>query len=494
MKEGIMMILLHELIDVLPAYKAVGESNPPISHLAMDNRKVEKGSLFFCIRGYTVDGHTFAKQAEEAGAAAIVAEEDLNVSIPVIKVRDSKRAMALISASYYHFPSTRMHMIGVTGTNGKTTTTHLIQQILTDHQIETGIIGTMYMKYKGKQVEVKNTTPDALSLQHGFADMCEMGVEAVTMEVSSHALEMGRVHGVDFNIGVFTNLTQDHLDFHKTMENYGRAKGLLFAQLGNGYGNDKQNIAVLNCDDAHFDQIATMTAVPILTYGLSEHADYRAINVHIHESGTDFQLVKGNDIYDISLKLPGRFSVYNALAAITAAAASGVPITSIINSISNVQGISGRFEKVDVDSPVHVIVDYAHTPDSLKNALETIKEFAKKKIAVVVGCGGDRDRTKRPEMARIAEELADYVYLTSDNPRSEDPQAILEDMEKGLSKNTYSVIENRKEAIYTAVRQAKKDDIILIAGKGHETYQIIGNTTYDFDDRLVAKEALEECF
>ncbi|WP_303660313.1 UDP-N-acetylmuramoyl-L-alanyl-D-glutamate--2,6-diaminopimelate ligase [Salipaludibacillus sp. LMS25] len=488
------MILLHDLIDVLPAYSVVNEGNPLISHLAMDNRQVEKGSLFFCIKGYTVDGHTFAKQAEEAGAVAIIAEQDVNVNVPVIKVRDSKRAMAIISARYYHFPSARMHTIGVTGTNGKTTTTHLIQQILTDYKIETGIIGTMYMKYKDKEIEVKNTTPDALTLQHGFADMCEAGVEAVTMEVSSHALEMGRVHGVDFNIGVFTNLTQDHLDFHKTMENYGRAKGLLFAQLGNGYGNGKQNIAVLNCDDAHFEQLETMTAVPILTYGLSEYADYRAINVHIHESGTDFQLVKGNDIFDISLKLTGRFSVYNVLAAITATAASGVPITSIIKSISNVQGVSGRFEKIDVDSPVHVIVDYAHTPDSLKNALETIKEFAKRKISVVVGCGGDRDRTKRPEMARIAEELADYVYLTSDNPRSENPQTILADMEKGLSKTDYSVIENRKEAIYTAIRQAENDDVILIAGKGHETYQTIGNETYDFDDRLVAKEALEERF
>ncbi|SER63890.1 UDP-N-acetylmuramoyl-L-alanyl-D-glutamate--2,6-diaminopimelate ligase [Salipaludibacillus aurantiacus] len=486
------MFELKELAGCLPAYKFIGKSNPTINDLAMDNREVKKGDLFFCIEGFTVDGHDFAAKAVEAGAAAIVAERELPVNVPMIIVRDSKRAMAIMAAHFYRLPSSAMHMIGVTGTNGKTTTTHLIHRILSDYAMETSIIGTMYMKYKNKEIKVKNTTPDSLTLQKAFSDMATEGVEAVTMEVSSHALELGRVHGVDFNVGVFTNLTQDHLDYHKTMDNYARAKGLLFSQLGNGYKENHQNIAVLNIDDPYFDLIETMTAVPIITYGMDEKADFRATEVNIHESGTDFQLCMGNRIYPVQLKMTGRFSVYNALAAAAASYASGVPIQTIQESLAAIQGVAGRFEKVDTDASVHVIVDYAHTPDSLENVLETVREFAKGKVSVVVGCGGDRDRTKRPKMAAIAEKLSDYVYLTSDNPRSEDPEEILNEMKSGMAHNNYSMILSRKEAIFEAVKNAEEDEVILIAGKGHETYQIIGDQTFDFDDRLVAKEALKE--
>ncbi|WP_416151832.1 UDP-N-acetylmuramoyl-L-alanyl-D-glutamate--2,6-diaminopimelate ligase [Salipaludibacillus sp. HK11] len=483
---------LKKLVDLLPAYNYIGEEDPLIESLEMDSREIKKGSLFFCVPGYTVDGHDFAEQAVQMGAVALVVEKELPVNVPMIKVRDVKRTMAILSAHFYQLPSSKMHMIGVTGTNGKTTTTHLIHKILSDYQVETAIIGTMYMKYKGKEVKVKNTTPESLVLQKEFSAMYNEGVKAVAMEVSSHALELGRVHGTGFNIGVFTNLSQDHLDYHVTMERYGQAKGLLFSQLGSSYDKSEQNVAILNMDDSFFNKLEIMTAVPILTYGIDSQADFRATEVNIHENGANFTLDFAGVNYDIDLQLTGRFSVYNALAAIATAYASGVPLASIQASLAQIPGVSGRFEKVDIDAPFHVIVDYAHTPDSLKNVLETIREFAKGKVSVIIGCGGDRDRSKRPKMASIAEELADFVYLTSDNPRSEDPLSIIREMETGMTKENYQVIENRKSAIFAAIQHAEENEVILIAGKGHETYQIIGNDTYEFDDRTVAMEAAKE--
>lgn len=489
------MVRLQQLIKALPACQVAGDDNPVIQSLVMDNREAEKGSLFFCIKGFTVDGHDFAEKAVKAGSVAVVAERDLpHLGVPVVKVRDSYKTMAILAAHFYQFPASEMQMIGVTGTNGKTTVTHLIRQILSDYNIETGIIGTMYMKFKGTEINVKNTTPDALTLQKSFSEMIKHDVKAVAMEVSSHALELGRVHGADFNIGVFTNLSKDHLDYHETMANYGRAKGLLFSQLGNSYNCRNQNVAVLNSDDPYFPELKKITAVPVLTYGLKQEADVRAEDVSMHETGCDFVLCAGDERLSVHLKMPGRFSVYNALAAAAAAFASGVPLSSVQQSLARVSGVAGRFEKVESDAPVHVIVDYAHTPDSLENVLQTVREIAGGKVAVVVGCGGDRDKTKRPDMAAIAERLADKVYLTSDNPRSEDPESILEDMVKGMKQSNYKVITSRKEAIFEAVKQAEMNEVILIAGKGHETYQIIGNETYDFDDRLVAAEALKERF
>ncbi|ADU30853.1 UDP-N-acetylmuramoyl-L-alanyl-D-glutamate--2,6-diaminopimelate ligase [Evansella cellulosilytica] len=489
------MVQLRSLLNKLPSYEMVGDNNidQSITDLHMDSREVTQGSLFFCISGYTVDGHDFATQAIEKGTVAIVAEKDLNVAVPVIKVTSSKRAMAIISSAFYDYPSSKLHLIGVTGTNGKTTTTHLIEKILRDAEKNTGIIGTMYMKYKDKEVAVNNTTPESLVLQKGFSTMVQEGVNVVTMEVSSHALELGRVHGTHFNVAVFTNLSQDHLDFHETMENYARAKGLLFAQLGNQFSDKSQPVAVLNRDDDTFDLLETMTAAPIISYGIKGNADLKASKIQLHEEGTSFNMSISNESCSVSMKMAGTFSVYNALAAAAAAYVSGIPLQAIGESLSNMDGVAGRFERVELEEDFHVIVDYAHTPDSLKNVLETIKEFAKGKVSVVVGCGGDRDKTKRPKMAAIAEELSDFVYLTSDNPRSEDPVSILKDMESGMKGSSYKVIVERRDAIYEAIRQAKKDEVILIAGKGHETYQTIGKENHFFDDRLVAKEAVEEC-
>jgi UDP-N-acetylmuramoyl-L-alanyl-D-glutamate--2,6-diaminopimelate ligase len=462
-----------------------------ITSIENDNRKVQKGSLFICIKGYTVDGHDFAESAVKNGAAAILAERPLSLGVPVILVKDTTRAMAVLADTLYGQPTKKLHLIGITGTNGKTTTSHLIEKIMVDAGQKTGLIGTMYTKIAEKTIETKNTTPESLTLQKTFQQMVEAGVNTAVMEVSSHALDLGRVHGCDYDVAVFTNLTQDHLDYHKTMDEYKRAKSLLFAQLGNTFDHHKPKFAVLNADDPASDMYSRSTAAHVITYGIDNKADIQAKNIQMTSSGTHFNLFVETEKFPIQMQLIGRFSVYNVLASIAASLVSGVEINEIIKSIESVEGVSGRFELVNAGQDFTVIVDYAHTPDSLENVLKTVQHFAKKRIFVIVGCGGDRDRTKRPLMAQIACQLATDPILTSDNPRSEDPLAILKEMESGVEGEKYKIIPDRKEAIHTAIQQATTGDVILIAGKGHETYQIIGNVVHDFDDRLVAREAIE---
>ncbi|PGY10870.1 UDP-N-acetylmuramoyl-L-alanyl-D-glutamate--2,6-diaminopimelate ligase [Bacillus sp. AFS031507] len=462
-----------------------------ITTIENDNRKVQKGSLFICIKGYTVDGHDFAESAVKNGAAAILAERPLSLDVPVILVKDTTRAMAVLADTLYGQPTKKLHLIGITGTNGKTTTSHLIEKIMVDAGQKTGLIGTMYTKIAEKTIETKNTTPESLTLQKTFQQMVEAGVNTAVMEVSSHALDLGRVHGCDYDVAVFTNLTQDHLDYHKTMDEYKRAKSLLFAQLGNTFDHHKPKFAVLNADDPASDMYSRSTAAHVITYGIDNRADIQAKNIQMTSSGTHFNLFVETEKFPIQMQLIGKFSVYNVLASIAASLVSGVEINEIIKSIESVEGVSGRFELVNAGQDFTVIVDYAHTPDSLENVLKTVQHFAKKRIFVIVGCGGDRDRTKRPLMAQIACQLATDPILTSDNPRSEDPLAILKEMEAGVEGEKYKIIPDRKEAIHTAIQQATTGDVILIAGKGHETYQIIGNVVHDFDDRLVAREAIE---
>ncbi|MBT2735438.1 UDP-N-acetylmuramoyl-L-alanyl-D-glutamate--2,6-diaminopimelate ligase [Bacillus sp. ISL-7] len=462
-----------------------------ITSIENDNRKVQKGSLFICIKGYTVDGHDFAESAVKNGAAAILAERPLSLGVPVILVKDTTRAMAVLADTLYGQPTKKLHLIGITGTNGKTTTSHLIEKIMVDAGQKTGLIGTMYTKIAEKTIETKNTTPESLTLQKTFQQMVEAGVNTAVMEVSSHALDLGRVHGCDYDVAVFTNLTQDHLDYHKTMDEYKRAKSLLFAQLGNTFDHHKPKFAVLNADDPASDMYSRSTAAHVITYGIDNKADIQAKNIQMTSAGTHFNLFVETEQFPIQMQLIGRFSVYNVLASIAASLVSGVEINEIIKSIESVEGVSGRFELVNAGQDFTVIVDYAHTPDSLENVLKTVQHFAKKRIFVIVGCGGDRDRTKRPLMAQIACQLATDPILTSDNPRSEDPLAILKEMESGVEGEKYKIIPDRKEAIHTAIQQATTGDVILIAGKGHETYQIIGNVVHDFDDRLVAREAIE---
>ncbi|WP_240371753.1 UDP-N-acetylmuramoyl-L-alanyl-D-glutamate--2,6-diaminopimelate ligase [Anoxybacteroides rupiense] len=469
----------------------VGE-NPTVTSIEMDSRKVTKGALFICIKGFTVDGHDFAQQAVENGAVAIIAEREVDVSVPVILVRDSKRALAVLADAFYGQPTHKLHLIGVTGTNGKTTTTHLIDYVFRKARKKTGLIGTMHIKIGDKTYDVKNTTPDALVLQRTFKQMVEEEIDTAIMEVSSHALHMGRVHGCDYDIAVFTNLTQDHLDYHRTMEEYRLAKGLLFAQLGNRFDHQRPKFAILNQDDPSSEYYKHMTAATVITYGIDQDSDIMAKQIEMSPNGMKFDLVTPDETVRICTKLIGRFNVYNILAAASACLASGLSLSTIAEALEEISGVSGRFETVNEGQDFTVIVDYAHTPDSLENVLKTIRQFAKRNIYVVVGCGGDRDRAKRPLMAQIAVKYADTAIFTSDNPRSERPEDILHDMEKGVAGKRYISIADRKAAIRYAVEHAQKDDVILIAGKGHETYQIIGNQVLHFDDRIVAREAIKE--
>ncbi|MCM3182882.1 UDP-N-acetylmuramoyl-L-alanyl-D-glutamate--2,6-diaminopimelate ligase [Priestia megaterium] len=483
---------LRELLTHLHDFVQLPEQNIDITSIEMDSREVKPGALFICIDGYTVDGHSFAQMAVEKGAVAILAEKPVDVEVPVVRVKSTKRAMAVLADAFYNQPTQKMHLIGVTGTNGKTTITHLIEHIFKSQHKKTGLIGTIEIRIGDTSYDVKNTTPESLTLQKTFHQMVEENVEVAMMEVSSHALDLGRVHGCDFDVAVFSNLTQDHLDYHHTMEDYRRAKGLLFAQLGNAYNHNRPKFAVLNADDAATEEYIKNTAATVITYGIDRDSDIRATNIQITNSGTTFDLTTPTETVPVEMKLIGKFSVYNVLAATASCLVSGIPLSVIVEEIKVLEGVSGRFEVVDAEQDFTVIVDYAHTPDSLENVLKTVKEFAKRNIYVIVGCGGDRDRTKRPIMARIAAEYSTQAILTSDNPRSEDPLAILKDMEEGLDTDNYVTIADRAEAIRYAVEAAHADDVIVIAGKGHETYQIIGKKVFDFDDREVARKMIEE--
>ncbi|RYL95420.1 UDP-N-acetylmuramoyl-L-alanyl-D-glutamate--2,6-diaminopimelate ligase [Sporolactobacillus sp. THM7-4] len=484
---------LSDCLEALIDFRQDGEGNPEISRLIIDSRKTVPGSLFFCIKGHTTDGHRFAGKAVENGASAVIAQDPVDVHVPVVYVSDSHRALAMIADHFYGHPSHSLHLIGVTGTNGKTTITYLIQAIQEACGLETGLIGTMGMRYKEHFVSVDNTTPETHLIQENLAKMKKDGAKSVVMETSSNALYDGRVRGCDFNIGIFTNLTEDHLDLHPSMKDYMYAKSLLFSQLGNSYGNPHElKVAVLNADDQVSEVYKHMTAAHVVTYGIDHEADFRASSIRITPAGTSFTLSARGKSYPVSMQLIGKFSVYNALAALAACSLKGLDMTKMIQALEKIKGVSGRFETVSAGQNFTVIVDYSHTPDSLENALTTIKEFARRRIISVVGCGGDRERGKRPKMAKIAVDNSDLAILTSDNPRTEDPEAILREMEEGIKGRSYKKITDRREAIRFAVRSARENDIILIAGKGHETYQIIGTVKHHFDDREVAEEAIKE--
>ena len=488
---------LNELASTLTIAQITGSGDITITGLQTDSRKVAPGDLFICLPGHTVDGHDYAEQAAEQGAAALVVEHQLDIDLPQVIVKDSRYAMAVIADAFFGSPSSHMKMIGVTGTNGKTTTTYLIEKMMNDHGVNTGLIGTIQMRYGGRTFPMSGTTPEALELQRSLDDMSANGVKCCVMEVSSHALEQGRVKGTDFRTAIFTNLTQDHLDYHKTMEDYREAKGLFFSRLGNKFAHQKnqRKYAVLNADDEASQYFAKVTAAEVITYGLDEKADVRASEISITAQGTHFHVDTFQGSCDIQLRMVGKFNVYNALAAITAGLLEGLDLDSIKRSLESVPGVDGRVESVDEGQPFAVIVDYAHTPDGLENVLKTVNEFAKGRVITVFGCGGDRDRTKRPIMGKIAAKYSDIVMVTSDNPRTEDPDLILKDIEAGLHEDSvpqekYQLIVDRRKAIQKAIEMASPDDVVLIAGKGHETYQDIMHVKHDFDDRVVAKEAI----
>lgn len=485
---------LQTLLNQLPyVYHIINESNPVITHITTDSREVKAGALFCCVKGYTVDGHDFAKQAYEQGAVALLVEREVtDVPLVQIKVNDVFRVLSFLANAMYDYPTNDMHMIGITGTNGKTSITYILEEIFKQNKARTALIGTIQMKIGEESYPIKNTTPEPSYLFNSFRAMKEANVDHCMMEVSSHALEQGRVRGIDIDIAVFTNLTQDHLDYHPTMTDYRLAKERLFQQLGNRYDPEHPKFAIINADDAYANYFIQATSQPIVTYGLTKASDLHALDIKLSATKTQFTLSGMVKDVTITSKLIGKFNVYNMLAAAATALKSGVPITDIKAALESIPGVKGRFQSVQTSSDYSVIIDYAHTPDSLKNVLETVQTFTKGKIYCVVGCGGDRDKTKRPLMAHVSETYSDVTILTSDNPRTEDPEVIIKDMEQGLESTDYIVEVDRKQAIHRAIELASPDDVILIAGKGHETYQIIGRETYPFDDYQVAHEYLEQ--
>ncbi|MBP1999218.1 UDP-N-acetylmuramoyl-L-alanyl-D-glutamate--2,6-diaminopimelate ligase [Paenibacillus shirakamiensis] len=489
---------LEQLAAHLISSHIMGETTTEITGIQIDSRKIKTGDLFICLPGHTVDGHDFAEKAEALGAAAIVVERKLEgIQIPQLKVKDSRLAMAILGNVFYEYPSNQLKVIGITGTNGKTTTTYLIEQILQDQGHKPGLIGTIQRKCDGRTYPMSGTTPESLDLQGYLHEMASANSDYCVMEVSSHALEQGRVKGTKFRTAIFTNLTQDHLDYHKTMEDYRAAKGLFFSRLGNDYAaaEKDRSYVVLNADDAASNYFASLTAAEVITYGVEQEADVRASEISITAKGTSFHVDTFSGSADITLRMVGKFNVYNALAAISAALLEGIALTAIQASLEALAGVDGRVEAVDEGQSFAVIVDYAHTPDGLENVLRTVKEFAVGRVITVFGCGGDRDKTKRPIMGQIASKYSDYVFVTSDNPRTENPDQILSDIEQGLQdqhvpSNRYQLIVDRREAIQQAIEMASSEDVVLIAGKGHETYQLVGKEVLDFDDRIVAKEAI----
>lgn len=456
-----------------------------ITDVTQDSRAVSEGCLFVCIKGNTFDGHNAAREAVEQGAAAVLSQRDLGLPSQVI-TEDTRAVYSSVCANFYGNPADKLKLIGITGTNGKTTTTFLIKQILENAGKKVGLVGTVQNMVGNEVYPAKFTTPDPYELQKLFSLMVKAGCEYCVMEVSSQALAQGRVNGLVFEVGAFSNLTQDHLDYHKTFENYFEAKRILFKNC---------KTAVTNADDPHGLKIVEGLACKKVTYAVNTNdADFVAKNVKLLPTGVEYELVCDN-IGRVHCPIPGRFSVYNSLCAACVCITLGVDFGTVLQAVSASSGVKGRIEVVPTPGTDYtVIIDYAHSPDGLENIISSLQEIAKGRVVTVFGCGGDRDKTKRPKMGKIAAELSDYCVVTSDNPRSEGPHSIIEDILEGMKgvSTPYTVVENRKEAIRFAMEHAQKDDIILLAGKGHETYQILPTGTIHFDEREAVAQILQD--
>ena len=466
--------------------RIIGDAQTEISSLAYDSRKVCEGALFFCISGFKTDGHNYAQSAADAGAAALMVTRKLDIDVPQILVSDARAAMASISRTFYGRPDERLKMIGITGTKGKTTTTYMIKSILEHAGKKTGLIGTIVNMIGGQSLPTDRTTPESPDLFALLARMADEACEAVVMEVSSHSLELCRVFGITFDVGIYTNLSRDHLDFHENFENYMAAKKKLFAV---------SRRAAVNADDHAAAYMMDGVDIDWRSYGIKEKADVCARNIEITPRGVTFDICAAQMMLPLCLRIPGIFSVYNALAAATACLLLGERLETIKKGLEAMPGVAGRFEVLETGGqPYTVILDYAHTPDSLENTLRTVKTFVRGRIITVFGCGGDRDTGKRPIMGEIAGKLSTYVVLTSDNPRTEDPLKILSQIENGIKSTDceYTIIENRRQAIRYALQTAQADDIIVLAGKGHETYQEIAGVKHPFDEKVVVAELLGE--
>jgi UDP-N-acetylmuramoyl-L-alanyl-D-glutamate--2,6-diaminopimelate ligase len=484
---------LGELLAEIPVLSEVAPelAQKEVTGLEYDSRRVAPGYLFFAFPGARVDGREFAAQAVAKGAVAVVSElaPPANVDFPWIQVRHGRQALALAARSFYGKLDRKLSLTGITGTNGKTTTSYLIDSILRGAGLTTALVGTIEYRLGPKILPAANTTPESLDLHRLFAELDQIGGTHATMEISSHALALGRVYGIEFHTAVFTNLTRDHLDFHHTMEDYFAAKRLLFS----GSGGPPPRYAVINRDDEWGRKLPGLDAKSeVLWYGLGPDAMVRARHIRSGLSGQRFEVAFDKVKFEIKSPLVGKINVYNILAACCAAMTYQLPPDAIALGIAACTGVPGRFERVDEGQPFAVVVDYSHTDDALRNAIAVARTLDPKRVITVFGCGGDRDRTKRPIMGQVACQLSDIVIVTSDNPRSEDPLQIINDIMVGVRRtDTRAIVEpDRALAIRKAIQEANAGDVVLLAGKGHETYQIFKDRTIHFDDREVAAEAL----
>ena len=484
---------LASLLDLLPKVQVLGSTEKVITDVTADSRTVQAGSLFIALRGATVDGHKFLPMAAAKGAVAALVEElpeEVPAGVTLLVVEDTRKAMELVTPYFFDYPGKRLRMIGVTGTNGKTTTTNIIRTILRKAGHKVGLIGTINIMIEDQETVSHNTTPDVVDLQKNLYAMVCAGCDYCVMEVSSHALALQRVAGIEYDCAVLTNITQDHLDFHKTMENYRDAKSLLFEHLTDG---DKPNKnAVFNMDDASSSVIKERTKARVLTYGKGKDNDIYPLNFTVAPKAMQLALATPVGEMDLELKITGEFNVYNVMGAVAAMLAENISKEIIVSVLDGFAGVPGRFQLVEAGQPYTVIVDYAHTPDGLDNVLKTARSITRGKLWVVFGCGGDRDNKKRPIMGGLALELADKVVVTSDNPRTEDPERIIDEIFTALQKvpagKEVFRLSDRREAINFALGHAAADDVIMIAGKGHENYQILKDKTIHFDDKEVVLE------
>jgi len=478
---------LAEIIKGIEVQASSGDSQVIVRGMSMDSRRVQPGDLFACVSGFKVDGHDYAAKAITSGAVALVVDHFLPLDVPQVKVSNVRQVVGAFAAAVNDHPSERLELVGVTGTNGKTTITYLIEKIGTKQGKKVGLIGTLGSRIDGREIPGERTTPEAIEVQKLLGDMVAEGVSLAVMEVSSHAMDLGRVSGCEFDAGIFTNLTQDHLDYHKTMEEYLRAKSSLFSNL---VGKKQPKMSILNGDDSSFAKLSEASAARVVSYGIDHEVDYRAENVEVTAEGVRFEVRCGEGLQLVHYSTPGVFSVYNALAAFVWGVERGYDPESVAEALAEIPGVPGRFESIRLGQPFQVIVDYAHTPDGLENVVRTARGFTKGRLITVFGCGGDRDKGKRPLMGEAASAWSDFVIVTSDNPRTEDPDQIIKEILVGINGVEHVALRDRREAIWSACRMAKAGDTILIAGKGHETYQIFGTEVHPFDDREVAREAL----
>ena len=460
----------------------IGETE--ITGITCDSRQIKPGYAFVCIKGTKSDGHDYAEAAVKSGAAAIICERDLKLDCQVI-TDNTHAAYADMCAAWFGNPADSLRLFGVTGTNGKTSVTYMLKKIFEKAGYKVGLIGTIQNMIGDEVIAAHNTTPNAYELNSLFALMKAKGCAVVIMEVSSHALDQLRVYRLNFEVAMFTNLTQDHLDYHITMENYLAAKKKLFRMC---------RTAVINSDDSYAKELMEGLDCKIVTYSTGNDSTYSAKAINYRPASVEYEFVSDTEICHIKVATGGKFTVYNSLCAAVCAVEAGIPVATAAEALAELKGVKGRAESVPTGRDFTIIIDYAHTPDGLKNILSTFRECKKNRLIVVFGCGGDRDKTKRPIMGSIAEHFADYVIVTSDNPRTEDPGEIIKDILAGMKNSAVpvKVIENRTEAIKFAVSIAEKDDIIVLAGKGHETYQILGTGTIHLDEREIVAEALEE--